>query len=214
MKVYGSLISPFVRKVMVAANEKEMDCQLVGTSPGGSDPEFAEASPFGKIPAMRHGDYCLADSSAIIAYMEAIQPSPALIPAEAKARGKTVWFDEYADTILAASGLKILFNRLVGPRLLKLPYDEAVAVQGEAEMPRLLDYLESVVPAEGWLVGEFTLADISVASMLRSLAYVGHLPTADRYPGIVDWYGRVTARPAWQVVAEREDVTAAKLGLL
>lgn len=214
MKVYGSLISPFVRKVIVAATEKGMDHQLIGTSPGGSDPEFLEASPFGKIPALRDGDYCLADSSAIIAYMEARQPDPALIPAEAQARGKTVWYDEYADTILAASGLKILFNRLVGPRLLKLPYDEAVAVQGEAELPRLLDYLEGVVPAEGWLVGEFTLADISVASMLRSLRYVGQLPQADRYPGIVGWYNRVIARPAWQAVAEREDKTAAKLGLL
>ena len=211
MKVFGALLSPFVRKVCVALSEKGMDFELVLSSPGGPDPDFVAASPFGKIPAIKDGDYTLCDSTAIITYLEARQPSPALLPAEAQARGKAMWFDEFADTIFATSGLKILFNRLVGPRLLKLPYDEAIALQGEAELPRILDYLESVAPASGWLVGEFTLGDISVASMLRSLSYVGHGPDAARYPATAAWYDRVTARPGWQAVAELEAPVAARL---
>ena len=211
MKLFGALLSPFVRKVCVAAAEKGMACELVLSSPGNPDPDFAAASPFGKIPAMKDGDYTLADSTAIITYMEAKQPSPALLPAEARARGKAMWFDEFADTIYAASGLKILFNRLVAPRLLKLPYDEAIALQGEAELPRILDYLESVAPQSGWLAGEFTLGDISVASMLRSMAYVGHGPDAAKYPKTAAWYDRVAARPGWLAVAEQEAPTAERL---
>ena len=211
MKVYGALLSPFVRKVCVAAAEKGMAFELVQTSPGNSDPDFLAASPFGKIPAIRDGDFTLADSTAIIAYMEAKQPSPALLPAEAQARGRAMWFDEFADTIFATSGLKILFNRLVGPRLLKLPYDEAIAVEGEAELPRILEYLESVAPASGWLAGEFTLGDISVASILRSLSYVGHGPNAGKYPKTAAWYDRVTARPDWMAVMEMEAPIAERL---
>ena len=213
MKLYGALISPFVRKVAVAAAEKGMECELMRGGPGSDDPEFLAASPFGKIPAIRDGDFTLADSSAIVAYMEAKQPEPALFPADPQSRGRAVWFDEFADTIFAASGLKIMFNRLVGPKLLKVPYDEALALQGEAELPRILDYLESVVPESGWLVGEFSLADIAVASMLRTMVYVGFGPDAAGYPRTAAWYARVTERPGWQAVAVREDAIAAKLGI-
>ena len=62
-----------------------------------------------------------------------------------------------------------------------------------------------VVPESGWLLGEdFTLADISVASMFRSLAYVGREPDAGAYPLTAAWYDRVRERPAWQVIAEKE----------
>ena len=205
MRIYGGLISPFVRKVCLVAAEKGLDYELKGTAPGSTKPEFAEISPFGKIPAMRDGDYALSDSSAIVAYIEAKHPAPALVPAEAQTRGQVVWFDEFADTIVSAAGLKILFNRFVLPRLMKVPGDEALAAQGEAELPRIWAYLESVAPEAGWLAGDdFTLADISVASIIRSLEYASAQPNAATYPRTTAWYAHVSARPAWQQVAEQE----------
>ena len=127
MLIYGALLSPFVRKVCIAAAEKGIDWELRPTGPGGADPEFVAASPFRKIPAIRDGDFVLADSSAIVAYLEAKYPLPALVPLAAEERGLAVWFDEYADTILGAAGLKVLFNRLVRPKFMKLPGDEAIA---------------------------------------------------------------------------------------
>ena len=212
MKLYGALLSPFVRKVAVVLEEKGIAWELAMSNPGAPDPEFQQASPFGKIPALVDGDFSLADSSAIAVYLDAKQPAPPVLPADAKARGRAMWFDEYADTILGASGLKIVFNRLVGPKLLKLPCDEAIAVQGEAELPRILDYLEGVVSGEGWLDGDFSLGDISVASMLKTMSYVGHGPDAARYPKSAAWYGRVAARPSWASVAAMEAPTAERLG--
>ncbi len=209
MKLYGALLSPFVRKVAVFAAEKGLAFDLL--VPNGE--EFAAASPFGKMPAIDDGGFTLADSTAIALYLDAQYPSPALIPGEAKARGTVVWFDEFADTIYAGSGLKILFNRLVAPKLMKLPYDEAVAQQGEAELPRILNYLEGVVPSDGWLVGEFSLADISVSSMLKSLAYVGYGPDAANYPRTAALYDRVKARPSWQSIAALEAPLADRMGV-
>lgn len=206
MQVFGALLSPFVRKVCLVAEEKGVDYELVSSSPHGSHPDFVAASPFGKIPAIKDEDYSLCDSTAIVAYLEARHPQVPLLPAEPRARGKAIWFDEFADTILAASGLKVLFNRLVAPKLLKLPYDEAIAVEGEAELPSIYDYFESVAPERGWLVGEsFTLGDISVASVLRSVAAVRVEPQPERYPRIEAWYARVRERPAWRRIAAIED---------
>ena len=205
MQLYGCLISPFVRNVALAAAEKGLSYELVMTNPWKPTPEFAAISPFGKIPALVDGDYTLCDSSAIVAYLDALYPQVPLLPAEPKARGKAVWFDEFADTIFAGAGLKILFNRFVGPKLLKIEGNEAVAQEGEAELPRIFDYLESVTPETGWLLGEqITLADLSVASMLRPLAYVGFAPDAAARPRTAGWFGRINARPAWQKVAELE----------
>ena len=210
MIVYGALLSPFVRKVCVALEEKGIAYQLAGANPGGDDPDFRKASPFGKIPALKDGDYSLADSTAIVVYADAKAPETPLLPADPQARGRAMWFDEWADTMLAPTGGKVLFNRLVAPKLLNQPYDEAVALQGEAELPRLWNYLESVAPEQGWLAGNFTLGDIAVASVMRSLTYVGHEPSA-AYPRTFAWYNRVAARPAWQAVARAEAPVAERL---
>lgn len=214
MQVYGALLSPFVRKVCVVAAEKGIAYELVMLSPGGADPDFNAASPFGKIPAIRDGDYTLADSSAIAVYLEAKHPAKPILPADPQARGRAMWFDEFADTVLAAAGLKIVFNRLVAPKLLKLPYDEAIALQGEAELPRLLEYLESEAPENGWLAGDFSLGDVAVASVLRTMTYVGFGPDAAKYPRTAAWYERVRQRPGWQAVAEQEAPIAARLGVV
>ncbi|KUR72830.1 glutathione S-transferase [Novosphingobium fuchskuhlense] len=205
MKMYGALLSPFVRKVAVVLAEKGVDYTPARGGPGNTDPEFLAVSPFAKIPAIDDEGFCLADSSAIVHYLEAKYPAPALIPSEPQALGRAVWFDEFGDTIFAASGLKILFNRVVGPRFLGQPGDETIALEGEAELPRIFAYIESVVPDAGWLLGEtFTIADITVASMLCTLRYVGHGPNPEAYPRTAAWHARALARPSWAAVEAKE----------
>ena len=213
MQVFGGLISPYVRKLCVVLEEKEVPYTLTQVSPHADHAEFRATSPFGKIPSLIDGDYVLSDSSAIIAYVEALHPERPVLPSEPRARGRAVWFEEFADTIFGVSGLKVLFNRFVGLKLLKLPVDEARALEGVAELPQSFAYIESVAPEGGWLLGEeFTLADIAVASVLRSLVYVGFGPDAETYPRTAAWYGRVAERDSWQKVAEMEAFRPAKKG--
>ena len=147
MILYGSTISPFVRKVVAFAAEKGIELELVPVGIGDSNPAFRAASPFGKMPALADGDYGLADSSAIIHYLEAKYPDPEMIPADPKLRGRTIWFDEFADTLLFACGGKMFFNRVVAPRFLGREGDLAVADAAERDdLPPLLVYLEGVIP--------------------------------------------------------------------
>lgn len=205
MKIFGSLISPYVRKVHVVAAEKGIAVEGEGANPRDPSPEFAKASPFRKIPAMLDGDFGLPDSTAIVTYLDALQPQPPLISGDAKQKALAVWFEEYADTILFGSGIKVVFNRFVAPKILGFPGNTELAEQGEKELVAILDYLESVAPAEGWLSGgEFSIGDISVACMLKSLNYVSPTPNPATHPRTAAWYARATARPAWAKVAEQE----------
>ncbi|HEX7753605.1 MAG TPA: glutathione S-transferase N-terminal domain-containing protein, partial [Novosphingobium sp.] len=67
MQVFGGIASPYVRKVCLVLEEKELPYELVQLPPHADDPAFRATSPFGKIPGFADGDYQLSDSSAIIA---------------------------------------------------------------------------------------------------------------------------------------------------
>jgi glutathione S-transferase len=207
MIVYGSSLSPYVRKVLAYGAEKGLELELKPLGLGSDVPEFLEASPFRKIPGFRDGDFAISDSSAIIHYLEAKHPDPALIPAEPEARARTIWYDEFADTILTGCGAKMFFNRVVAPRFLGRAGDLDVADKAEKEeLPPILDYLERVVPdAGGFLVGDtITLADIAVASPFANLAHMDVEPDRGRYPRTVAWVGSMLARPSFAVWVERE----------
>ncbi len=207
MFVYGSTLSPFVRKVMAYGAEKGIALELKGVNPGSPDPEFRECSPFGKIPGFRDGDFAISDSSAIIAYLEAKHPEPALIPTEPKARARTVWYDEFGDTILVAAAGKMFFNRIVAPRFMGLPGDMEAADKAEREeLPPILDYVEKIAPASGFLVEDrLTLADLAVASPFVNLGQAGYKLDADVYPKTAAYVGAILARPSFapMIAAEK-----------
>jgi glutathione S-transferase len=190
MKIYGFPLSPFVRKVLVTLKEKRLDAELVPSNPNQPDPEFSAVSPFHKIPAFRDGDFTIADSTAIVTYLDAKYPEPALLPSSPEARARAVWFEEVADTVLIPTAAPIVVNRFLRP----------------------LDYLESKVTDE-WLDTEFSIGDVAVASAFRTLGYAGWTLDASAYPRIAAWYGRVTQRAGWQAAAAQEDALFAASGL-
>lgn len=206
MILYGLRLSPFVRKVLVYAAEKGMALDFKPGGFGMGGPEFEAASPFRKVPALIDGDFSISDSSAIITYLEALYPEPPLIPADPRGKARVAWFDEFADTILFGTGRKLFFNRVVGPKLLKVPCDPAEADRAEAEqLPGLLAYLESVVPDSGFLLGDgLTLADIAVASPLVNIGYAGVPVDGAAHPRLKAWLERIWARPAFAAILEAE----------
>jgi glutathione S-transferase len=213
MILFGSSLSPYVRKVLAYAGEKGIELELQPTGFPSHSPEYLEASPFKKMPALRDGDYTLADSSAIIHYLEAKQPDPVLIPTEPRARGKVIWFDEFSDTILVACGAKMFFNRIVAPRFIGRPGDlEAADTAEREELPPILDYLEKTVPdAGGYLVGvTLTLADIAVASPFVNLAHLAWAIDTQRHGRVRAYVDSILSRPSFAQWIERESAFLAK----
>jgi glutathione S-transferase len=205
MIVYGPSVSPYVRKVMVFAAEKGIELQKemgVGPNP---DPEFLAASPFRKIPAFRDGDFTISDSSAIVAYLDKIKAEPRLIPEEARAHARAIWFDEFADTLLCAAGIPIFFNRCLAKRFGREP-DMAAADKAEREaLPPVLDYVESVIPDSGFLVEDrLTLADIAVAGPFANLIHAGIEPDPKARPRTARYLEAMLSRPSFAPLIEAE----------
>lgn len=205
MIIYGARPSPFVRKVIVFAEEKGLAVEVKPGGFGQGGDIFAQASPFGKIPAFQDGDFLISDSTAIITYMDAVQPEPNLIPLDPKARARTIWYEEFGDTIVQAAGMPIFFNRMVAP-LLGMPQDLAAADKAEAEaLPRVLDYLDKILPDSGFLVEDrFTLADIAVACPLINISYCSKVGAEGRWPKVERWMTRMRSRPSFAAALEAE----------
>lgn len=212
MIVYGSSMSPFVRKVLAFITEKGLTTELVQVGFGNQDPLFREASPFGKMPGFRDGSFAISDSTAIVTYLEAKYPDPALLPADPASRARAIWYEEFADTILTAAMGKMFFNRIVSPRFLGQPGDLAAADKAEKEeLPPLLDYLERVIPASGFLVDDrLTLADLAVASPFVNVSHAGYEVDAAVHPKTRAFVDCILGRPSFAPVVAQEKAFFAK----
>jgi glutathione S-transferase len=205
MIIYGSSLSPFVRKVLVFAAEKGIEVENLPLPPGTDNPDFLAASPFRKIPAMRDGDFAISDSSAIIAYIEALHPEPNLIPTDPRARARTTWYDEFMDTILFDCGRKMFFNRVVAPIMGRQGNLEEADKAEREELPPLLAYLEGVIPASGFLVEDrLTLADISIACPFVNFQHMRVTVDETAHPKLHAYVTALLARPSFAPLIARE----------
>lgn len=205
MILYGAPVSPFVRKVLAFAAEKALALELVPIGLGDQNPDFLACSPFRKMPGFADGEFSISDSTAIVMYLDIKYPDAQLIPADAENRARSIWFDEFADTILTSAAGPIFFNRIVSPKFVGKPGDDAAAAKGEADMAPICDYLEGVIRPSGYLVGDsLSLADISVASPFVNAAHAGYVPDAATYPRLTAYLAAIHARPSFADWIRRE----------
>jgi glutathione S-transferase len=198
MILYGTSLSPFVRKVLVALAEKEVAFEHRPLRFHDPDPDFQAASALGKIPAIEDEGFRLADSTAIIAYLDRKHPTPAMIPSDPHDSARAVWFDKFNDTELLPKVIKPFVHRFVMPNLLGKEGDEAVVAKAlDKEMPPLFDYLEGEIEGPYLVGGAFSLADISVTTAFHNLRLVGESVDADRWPKLAGYVAATLARPSF-----------------
>lgn len=208
--VYGSPISPFVRKVRVVLAEKGVEYTLDPVNPFAPPPDYVEISPLKRIPALRDTDLpepnTLADSSVISDYLERKFPTPALYPTDNYLRGRALWFEEYSDSIMAQNiGLGLFFERIV-KKFMRRECDETVVTATLTEkLPPLFGYLEKEIGNRDFLVGNsFSIADISVGTMFVNFGHAGETIDTACWPNLARYVAAIHARPSFKVAVEDE----------
>jgi glutathione S-transferase len=196
IRIIGSYVSPYVRKVLACMALKRIDdYEIDPITPFFGSEKFSRLSPLRRIPVLIHGDLVLNDSTVICAWLDEAWPGYPLLPADPADRAKARWLEEYADTRLGDLCIWGLFyQRVVGPMVWGDPCDEArvEAVLNEG-LPGTLDYLEGLAPTDGFLFGEIGLADIGVATFFRNAAYARFEIDAARWPRAAGWVARTLA---------------------
>lgn len=207
--IYGLPTSPFAFKVLVVLAEKNIDFTLVPTLPTTAarmkgqtpSPEFLEASPLGKIPALRWGDFTIADSSVIVAYLDRKTPENPLYPSQPEDFAKTLWFEKYGDEVIAGVvHHKILFEKIIKPKLLGKPTDQAILDEAITQgLPEIFDYLDKELSGKKWIIGDqFTAADVAIGNHLVSLKQCGVDISAEKWPNVVRYAQDLFARNSFK----------------
>ncbi|WP_439609824.1 glutathione S-transferase family protein [Hydrogenophaga sp.] len=151
-------------------------------------PGFLAMNPLGQIPVLRDGELTLADSNAILVYLEARHAPGQWLPRDPVGAARVQrWLS------LAAGPLAFGPAAARVVQLFKRPTDPKEAIE-RAE--GLLQLMESELGRTPFLVGErATLADVA------HYAYVARAPeglvSLQPYPAIRAWLARIEALPGF-----------------
>ena len=194
--LHGASASPFVRKVLVALALKELPFDQIQQIPFTRDPVYRNINPLEKIPALQDGELTICDSTVICEYLEDAYPRTALYPDNAVDKAKARWYEELGGTRVAELAAGIFFQRFMRPMVLKQETDEELVKKIiDKQLPPILDYLEAQVPAEGFIFGNFMIADISLMSPFVNAGYAGYEIDSARWPVFCDFVERVKSHP-------------------
>ena len=194
--------SPFGRAVLATLEEKGADYRLSPVAPGTfRSPEHLARHPFGRVPVLEHHGFMLYETQAILRYLDRVIPQPVLTPADCKAAALMDQAINVSDWYLfQGCGNVIVFQRVVGPRLMGLTADEAAIA---AVMPRahtVFQELSRLLGDKPYFAGDaVSLADMDLAPQVE---FFTHTPEwallGAPYANLVSWLARMEARPSLQ----------------
>jgi glutathione S-transferase len=166
LEIIGAPQSNFVWVTRIVLAEKGVtDYALTAVMP--HTPEVDAIHPFGKIPAMRHGDVTLGESRAICAYIDRTFDGPPLVPADPQ---RAVQVEQWV-SIINTHIDPIWIRQYVGAGYIfpgtpdKSPNRTAIDA-ALAKMQQQFPVMDKAVKS-GHLVGDsFTLADMNFMPIL------------------------------------------------
>ncbi|MBL8381583.1 MAG: glutathione S-transferase family protein [Burkholderiales bacterium] len=207
-RIVGSYLSPYVRKVLVCLHVKGIAYEIDPIVPFYGDDGFSAVSPVRRVPVLIDDAVTLADSTVICEYLDERYPEPRLFPAGAALRARARWIEEYADTRMGEVFVWHLFNQVAIRRFVWGEAEDAPLLKRalEEEVPQVLDYLESQLPAAGWLFGDLCVADIAVASFFRNAAFARVGVDAARWPRTAAFVARALAHPGFDGLRAFEEL--------
>jgi glutathione S-transferase len=189
-------ISPYAFSVFVALEEKRVAYRLERVALQRKEHHAADylaASVTGRVPIIDHDGFTLAESSAIIDYLDEAFPAPEYarvlpegIRERARARMVMHWI---------RSDLMPLREERPTTTMFYARAEEPLGDAGQAAARRLVEVAGRLLPEEGdQLFSRWTVADADLAFMLQRLGLNGH-PLPPKLRAYVD---RQWSRPSVQ----------------
>lgn len=208
-RIIGSYLSPYVRKALVVLELKGIAYEIDPIVPFLGDDRFSRLSPLRRVPVLIDDAVTLSDSSVICQYLEDRYPCPAVYPADVADRARARWLEEYADSRLGDVFIWRLFNEVAIKPFVWGGSTDTARVQRTLteDVPEVLTYLEAQVPADGFLFGSLSIADISLATFFRNAAFARFRVDAARWPRTAAFVDRVLATEPFQRLKPFEDLS-------
>ena len=205
--VYGVPGSPFMRSVLVALEEKHAPYRVEALAPGATrTPDYRRLHPFGRMPVIRHGDYQLYETQAILRYVDAKFAGRALQPREPEAIGRMNQVIGINDWYLFPLVARVIvFERIVGPAIFGKKPDEHAIDVALPDARLCLGELDRLLGDNAHLAGDdFSLADVLLAPQIYYLAATPEGEAILEGTALQAWLERVSERASMQATLPPE----------
>jgi glutathione S-transferase len=173
MKLYTHPFSTYARRVHIAALEKgiELEYEEVDLARRKNREEpYLSLHPYGRVPTLVDGDFVLNESIAILQYLEAVHPEPALQPEDARGRALVSMHMHLCDIEFTGPNYSAIFSKRFLPEDKWRP-DEIE--RGRKAAARHLSVLNGQLEGRQFLVAErFSLADLCYIPFLHFLPLI------------------------------------------
>jgi glutathione S-transferase len=208
IKIYGSIVSPFVRKVLMVLEFKGMPYEIQSMNPYHPEQreELLKIHPLGTIPVYVNENIVIPDSSVICSYLEKKFPENKLYPNDPESYAKSLWYEEYADTQLINVSRVIFRNdERVAPILQTQPDALAYKNALTSNLPKIFDYLDKELAGKNnYLVdSELTIADISIFSAFLNLEFVGYKIDKQRWANLAKYVAHISEEQSIASITSR-----------
>jgi len=162
--VYGFPRSTFVNIVRLVLTHKDVPYTFHDLEPVMGKPEHLALHPFDRVPILRHGDFTIYETSAIVSYIDDAFAGPKLTPADVRARGRmNQWISAVNSYYYPYMIYHVTHERLVFPEL-GIASDEKVVAHALPKVELGLGVLERELShGQDYVLGaELTLADFFI----------------------------------------------------
>ncbi|GIW47524.1 MAG: stringent starvation protein A [Deltaproteobacteria bacterium] len=196
IKLYDYPQCPFCRKVRITLFEKGIHYERIVIDLKKKEQkkeEFLRLNPYGKVPVLVDNGAVIYESSIINEYLDEKYPNPPLMPStpEQRARARILidfceshfhvpWFNIYAELNFKSEGERNL----------------ELIEKSKKELEVHLQRLNTELEGRPYLLGDFTLADISFIPRIALFDTLG-IKVPSELKNVVGWIERLQSRPSY-----------------
>jgi glutathione S-transferase len=212
--VYSVPGSPYGRAVLATLEEKRSSYRFSLVAPGTSrSPEHLARHPFGRVPVLERDGFMLYETQAILRYLDRVLPAPALTPGDARAAARMDQAMNICDWYVFQGVNNVIgFQRIVRPRVMGLPADEAAIAQAMPKARAVTEELARLLGDQLYFTGAaVSLADLLLGTQIDFLAETPEwADVGGPHGNLVAWLERMRKRPSLQATTWERVAAMAK----
>jgi glutathione S-transferase len=193
IKLHYHPLSTFSRRVHIALLEKGIPFETITVdmpNRAHKSKEYLRLNPYGRVPTIVEDDgFTLYESTAILEYLEATHPTPALLPKDARQRALAAMHMKVCDIEIGTATGTLIFPKRFLP---KEKWNEASMADAKRRIERHLEIVEAELGEREWLVGgAYSLVEVCYTPFVEFLELMEIAPP----PAVKAWAARMLDRP-------------------
>jgi glutathione S-transferase len=155
---------------------------------------YLALNPYGKVPVLVEEGAWVYESAICNEYLEEKYPTPPLAPSEAGAKAQMRLWVEFCNSQFVPPVIGLVYeNRKPAAERSQEKID-----QSKARLNELLPRLETQLQSQDYLLGDYSLADLTFTPFLALCERVGVDLSA--FPRIAQWAARLKNRDSYEEV--------------